>query len=259
VTSSPSGARVLIDGKDTGYKTPDTFRPRILPSGEHKVSVALDGYGESEAKDLSVHASPKLIIWSLIFWPAAIVNVFKGFSSVEPNRLHFDLKAGGQVAAPTAAPASPGSSMAAGMPISRGQIKTRGLKCAALPLKTMGLSGAIGLVIDDLLLTELQQSGFDPVGREDLNALLDFDKQKSAVDCTDATCIAEIGNALGVPYLVSGNVVLMEESLVLTLKLLDVQETRVVARVNKMLDGKDKAVPRLIAEGVQELVTRSGL
>src|SRR5688572_12934050 len=33
VNSTPPGAKILIDGKDTGLRTPDSFTPRKLPGG----------------------------------------------------------------------------------------------------------------------------------------------------------------------------------------------------------------------------------
>jgi hypothetical protein len=73
------------------------------------------------------------------------------------------------------------------------------------------------------------------------------------------SCVAEIGSALGVPYLAAGNVAVIEGSIVITLKLLDTKSPRVVARVNKVAEGGQKGLPRVIAEAVQELVERSNL
>ena len=77
--------------------------------------------------------------------------------------------------------------------------------------------------------------------------------------CDDASCVAEIGNALGVPYLTAGNVANLEGSTVLTLKLINVQTATVVARVSKIAGGGNQVLPRIIAEVVQEMVARSGL
>ncbi|WP_220681271.1 DUF3344 domain-containing protein [Methanofollis formosanus] len=46
VTSSPDGARVFLDGKDTGEQT-NTTLTRVSP-GEHQVAVSLEGYLEAE-------------------------------------------------------------------------------------------------------------------------------------------------------------------------------------------------------------------
>jgi len=64
--------------------------------------------------------------------------------------------------------------------------------------------------------------------------MLGFEKVKSAVGCDDASCIAEIGNALGVDFLAAGSVAKLETSMVLTLKLFDVRKTKVLARANRM-------------------------
>ena len=47
--------------------------------------------------------------------------------------------------------------------------------------------------------------------------------------------------------------------MVLTLKLINVQETTVSARVSKISEGSAKVLPRIIAEAVQEMVRRSKL
>ncbi|MCK5688761.1 hypothetical protein KAI87_05790, partial [Myxococcota bacterium] len=141
----------------------------------------------------------------------------------------------------------------------RARLQTPGLKCAAIPLKAMDISDQLAFVVDDFLLGELQQAGFEAIGPDDINAMLGFEEVKDAVGCDDAACIAELGNALGVDYLVAGSLASLDGSLILTLKLIDVRNTRVVARVNKMGEGGQSSLPRILAGAVNELIQRSKL
>jgi hypothetical protein len=144
----------------------------------------------------------------------------------------------------------------------RAKLQKPNQKCAAIPLampEGSAVANEVAFVMDEVLLSELQASGFEAIGPDDINAMLGFEKVKDAVGCDDAGCIAELGNALGVEYLVAGKVAGVEESMVLTLKIIDVQETRVLARANRIADGGQATLPRLIGEAVQELVQRSGL
>lgn len=141
----------------------------------------------------------------------------------------------------------------------RRQLKQPGVKCAAIPLKATDVAQEVAFIMDEVLLTELQQAGFEAIGPEDINAMVGFEKVKDAVGCDDASCIAELGNALGVDYLVAGNLAKLESSMVLTMKIIDVRGTKVLARVNKIASGGQGTLPRLLGEAVQELVGRSNL
>jgi len=139
------------------------------------------------------------------------------------------------------------------------KLKGTGIRCAAMPLQTSGLGADIALLMDDILLAELQKAGFDPIGPDDINAMLGLEAAKDAIGCNDASCIAEIGGALGVDYLVAGRIGLMDGAPIFTVKLLDVRAGRVLGRSNKMGVDSKKELPRLLAEGVQDLVKASGL
>jgi hypothetical protein len=141
----------------------------------------------------------------------------------------------------------------------RRQIKVKGTKCAAMPFKTKQVAEQMAFIMDELLLTELQSSGFEAIGPDDINAMIGFEKTKEAAGCDDVSCVTEIGNALGVEFLVAGNAATLDGSVVLTMKLLDVRKARVLSRTNKVAEGGPKNLPRLIAEAVQELVDRSAL
>ena len=141
----------------------------------------------------------------------------------------------------------------------RSMIKKGGIKVAVMPLKAMEISKELAFVVDELVLTELQNAGFEAIGPEDINALVGFESVRDAVGCNDASCMVEIGNALGVPYLVAGSIASLDGSTVMTLKLIDVVNTRVVARVNKVDQGGRREIPRVVANTVGSLVRKSKL
>lgn len=89
----------------------------------------------------------------------------------------------------------------------------------------------------------------------DMRAMLDLEQQKQALDCDDQSCLAEIGGALGVPYLVHANLGRVGASYVLSVKLMDVNAAKVlgshVLRLKSeddLLDGIDTAVDKAVAE-----------
>ncbi|MEL6340123.1 MAG: hypothetical protein AAFP04_04155 [Myxococcota bacterium] len=134
-----------------------------------------------------------------------------------------------------------------------------GLRCATLPVSVVKLPKEVKTIADELLLSELQQAGFEAIGTDDINAMVGFEEMKDAAGCEDTRCIAEIGNALGVQYLATGKLTKLEDTTLVLLKLLDVNETRVVARSQKSIDGSLSELPRVMAEAVQQLVVQSKL
>ena len=138
-------------------------------------------------------------------------------------------------------------------------IENGGTKVAVMPLRAMEITKELAFVVDELVLTELQNSGFEAIGPEDINALVGFEAVRDAVGCNDASCMVEIGNSLGVPYLVAGSIASLDGSTVMTLKLIDVENTRVLARVNKVDQGGRREIPRVVANTVGSLVRKSKL
>jgi hypothetical protein len=198
-----------------------------------------------------------------------LVNLVRGFSKTDPREMNFALeKPEDRRARPAAPPAptvvasgpsSPASGSSQTLVGERRTTAKKGLKCAALPLKVAAPTGALDGILNELLLTELQQSGFEAIGLEDINAMLGFEKTKEAAGCDDSQCVVEIGHALGVDYLAAGNVAAIEGSFVLTLKLMDVRQSKVLARVNRTGDGGQKGLPAMLAAAVQDLVAQSKL
>lgn len=141
----------------------------------------------------------------------------------------------------------------------RRTLSQAGVKVAVMPLKFSEVPEQAAFVADELLLTEMQEVGFEAIGPDDVAAMLNLEVMKDEMGCDEASCAAEIGNALGVPYLTAGSVALVEGSTVITLKLINVQDTLVVARVSRIAEGGTRVFPRVIAEAVQEMVDRAKL
>ncbi len=93
--------------------------------------------------------------------------------------------------------------------------------------------------LDNLLVLHLRAvDKLEVVAQADIVAILGADQQRLLVDCDAESCIAEIGGALGAPWMVIGSVDLLGGATLLNLKLLDTREGKIQQQVNRNL-GKD--------------------
>lgn len=92
--------------------------------------------------------------------------------------------------------------------------------------------------LEELALTELTRPGrLDVIGRSDVATLLGLERQKALLGCgDDGSCIAEIGAALGAPYLVTGRVGSAGPLMRVDLKLVEVASSRVLAREGQVIE-----------------------
>ena len=74
------------------------------------------------------------------------------------------------------------------------------------------------------------------VGGADLRAMMDLEQQKSALGCDDASCLAELGGALGVPYLMTMSLGRFASQRVVNLSILYVDEAQVKHRVSRVFE-----------------------
>lgn len=126
-------------------------------------------------------------------------------------------------------------------------------KVAAVPLQSADLKPDVAAVMDELLLASLEARGFEAIGKDDITQLVGHEKQKAMLGCEGDSCLAELGGALGVDYLIAGKLAAVDDTLILTLKLLDTKRAKVVARTNRTTKGGKSVLPKMIAEGVAEL------
>ena len=104
--------------------------------------------------------------------------------------------------------------------------------------------------LSDMLAKEIEGLGdFRVIGKSDISSMLSLEEQKQRLNaCDDQACLAEIGGALGVRWVVVGNVSLFGETYLLNMKLIDVEQARVAGRVSKSITGGES---NLIAEAAE--------
>lgn len=93
--------------------------------------------------------------------------------------------------------------------------------------------------LSDLLAGRIEALGdFQVIGRADIQAMLSLEEQKQRLSaCDDQACLAELGGALGVRWVVVGNVSKFDQTYLLNLKLIDVARVQVAGRVSRSLTG----------------------
>lgn len=131
-----------------------------------------------------------------------------------------------------------------------------------IPIAVMGLKSdeanvATAATVADLVSSRLDGQGvFAVVTEDDIQQMISFDRIKSALSCDDeASCLSEIGAALGVPWLLGGTLNSAGSQQVLTLVLIDIthakavkRESRSYASVDELLKGLPDHVDRAVAE-----------
>ena len=75
--------------------------------------------------------------------------------------------------------------------------------------------------------------------------MVDMEQQKMALGCDTTSCLAELGGALGVPYLIESSVSRVGERYVLTLKILAVEDAKVMARKVAMVGQEAQLIASL--------------
>jgi hypothetical protein len=132
----------------------------------------------------------------------------------------------------------------------------RKIRVAILDIRPLGTEAAKAELLSEVALTEAASlPGFDVIGKSDINALIGFEKQKRVIGCTDdSSCLAEIGGALGVEYILVGSLGTLGDLFRLDLKLVEVRKAKVRARIGITVEGKESKLVAAVQKGVHELL-----
>jgi hypothetical protein len=127
-----------------------------------------------------------------------------------------------------------------------------GTKCVVLPVQLPKAKRGKILIVEEMVLNALSGVGFAPVGQSDLDSISKHELMKDKNGCLDVTCMVEVGNALGVDYVVSTIVDDFGGQFVLSFKLINTKHTEVVARSISESDTFD-SLRKSIKSGVEQL------
>ncbi len=129
-------------------------------------------------------------------------------------------------------------------------------KIAVLDVRAVqGVQPGTATILTAILVDDAARAGFDAISQADVSAMIGFEKQKKMLGCSeDSSCLAEIGGALGVEYVLSGQVGQIGSRYHLSFQLLDARKARVVGRAARFSDRDEDALAAAAQAAVAELL-----
>jgi hypothetical protein len=120
-----------------------------------------------------------------------------------------------------------------------GQLHAAPVKIAVTTLAAgEGVSPGAAGPLTSVVVGELRKApGTQLITQQDIANLLNLEQQKQMLGCQTDQCRADLGNALGVDRLLTGNISKLGESWLLQLTLLDVANAKVVSQVDRRQKG----------------------
>jgi TolB-like protein len=112
-------------------------------------------------------------------------------------------------------------------------------KIAVMPIAAgEGVEEKTAAALTEAAVAELRRRpDVQLVTPKEISALLSLEQQKVALGCQNEACIAEIGGALGVDRMVTGDMARLGQSWLVHLKVLDVAKARVVTQADRRIKG----------------------
>ncbi len=114
--------------------------------------------------------------------------------------------------------------------------RRRVLSVAVLDLAALDAPAELAQNLTALIAAEIgRYDEVRTVTRREIASLLDLERQRQLLGCSDEGCIGQIAGALGVAKIVSGQIGRVEHAYILTLQLLDARTGKVDARLARTI------------------------
>jgi TolB-like protein len=132
----------------------------------------------------------------------------------------------------------------------------RRIKIAVTEIRPLNTEQAKADLLSEVALTEAAQSRrLEVVGKSDIAAVLGLEQQKKVLGCADdSACLAEIGGALGVDYLLVGTLGRLGTLYRIDLKLVDARKARALERFGESVSGEEEKLVGAVQRGVRQLI-----
>ncbi|MEW5855031.1 MAG: PEGA domain-containing protein [Myxococcota bacterium] len=126
---------------------------------------------------------------------------------------------------------------------------------AVLDLVPTGVSEQVATNLTQVLSVEIKRiQGASVISRDDIRAMMALEEDKARLGCDEASCLAEIGGALGVDKLIVGTVGKLSESYLVSLRLISVKTVKVESRISESFTGSEDQLIRAIRHAGRKLL-----
>lgn len=109
---------------------------------------------------------------------------------------------------------------------------------AVLNIKSSKIEKSDLATITNYVTTELsRQTEYKVIAWDDIEKMLEHEAGKQMLGCDDDKCIAEIGGALGVDFILAGDIGNLGFTYLFNLKIIDINKAQAMARVSESVTG----------------------
>jgi TolB-like protein len=118
-----------------------------------------------------------------------------------------------------------------------------------------GVAPGTATILTNIVVADVARTGLDTVSKGDITAIIGFEKQKQILGCEqDANCIAEIGGALGVDFMLTGQVGQIGSQYHLSLQLVETRKAKVAGRASRFSEKNEDALVMATREATAEVL-----
>lgn len=130
------------------------------------------------------------------------------------------------------------------------------VKVAVMEIRALGADTHLTDLLSEVALTEAgAMERIDVIGRSDIDSMLGFEKQKQMLGCSEeASCVAEVGGALGVEYVIVGSLGRIGALYRMDMKLVETSKGRVRARTGESLEGREELLVSAVQRAIHRLL-----
>jgi TolB-like protein len=131
---------------------------------------------------------------------------------------------------------------------------------AVMDIKAEGVSQSVANILSNKLRTEIFNSGnYNVLNREDMKAILGEQEFQQSGMCDDMKCMAKIGGALGVVYMIMGSIGKLGETYNISLKMVDIEKIVNVNMIDEPYSGPEDGLFTAIQNAGRKLIGRKDL
>ena len=129
-------------------------------------------------------------------------------------------------------------------------------KVAALEIKSMNTDKNLTNSMSQILATRLGEfENLKVISKEEMKAMIGFEFEKKSMGCSDdISCLAEIGGALGVDFIVSGTLGRIKKMYILNMMMINIKKASVKNRISVTWKGKDEKLIELVSPYTKILI-----